>query len=183
MKNLLRQKHLKLRKSMLSDEVKKKGKTIVEQLIDSSYYRVCHSLFTYVSHDNEVDTVSIIHQAWQDGKDVYVPKVIGQGQMLFYRITSMDDLAVGKYGILEPRTKIEHTPMDDSLFIMPGVVFDKYKNRIGYGGGFYDRYLAKLDEQPILVALCYDNQLVTSLLPDPYDIKPDYILTETGWIN
>lgn len=183
MKYLLRKQYLNRRKGMLSGEVKKKSNAIREQLINSSYYRGCHSLFSYVSHDNEVDTLCIIHQAWQDGKEVYVPKVIRQGQMLFYQITSMDDLTKGKYGILEPSAKIEHAPAYDSLFIMPGVVFDKNKNRIGYGGGFYDRYLAKLDEKPMVVALGYDNQIEASLSPDPFDIKPDYILTETGWIK
>ncbi len=103
--------------------------------------------------------------------------------MLFYQITSMDDLTRGKYGILEPSARLEHAPAYDSLFIMPGVVFDKNRNRIGYGGGFYDRYLAKLDEKPMVVALGYDNQVEASLSPDPFDIKPDYILTETGWIK
>lgn len=180
---MMRQTYLARRKAMLPHEVKNKGHIIGHKLIHSSYYQQCTNLFCYVSHDNEVDTRSIIHQAWQDNKEVYVPKVMGKGQMFFYPITSMEDLTTGRYGILEPQPTIDHTPIRDSLLIMPGVVFDKDRNRIGYGGGFYDRYLAKLQERPMLIALCYNNQLVDTLKPDPYDIKPDYILTEVGWVK
>lgn len=134
------------------------------------------SVCTYVSKGNEVDTRYIIESLWRLGKRVYVPKVYGK-DMHFHRISSFDELVCGSYGIMEP----EGDAYEDALggiIIVPGVAFDKKLNRIGFGGGYYDRYLAGHDGF-FKVALAYDFQVVDEIQAEPTDIKPDVIVTES----
>ncbi|GMQ60024.1 5-formyltetrahydrofolate cyclo-ligase [Vallitalea sediminicola] len=177
-KKEIRETYLDKRSNMSKDDVTNKSKNIYDKIINSKIYKDCYDLFIYVSNFNEVDTLNIIKKAWNDNKLVAVPKVEEKGIIKFYYINSMKDLRKGKFNILEPITLIEGVPTAKSLFIMPGVAFDKSKNRIGFGGGYYDRYLFKYRKAFNLIAVCYDYQLLDKVPSDVYDVKPDYIFTE-----
>ena len=89
----------------------------------------------------------------------------------------MDELEPGYMGIMEPVSD-EHEVPDGGLMIMPGIAFDNERNRIGYGGGFYDRYLSEHMNDYYKTAICFDYQVVESIQADEFDIKPDKIITD-----
>lgn len=160
-----------------TDEIYKSNR-IKNILLESTMYKDAKTVCVYVSYNHEVDTKELIKRCLSDGKKVAVPKTNTIDKtMEFFYIDKFEDLEEGSYGILEPKG---NELMNDNLCLMiiPLVAFDKYKNRLGYGGGFYDKYLAS-HSFSISVALAYDLQMVDELSSDIYDISPDIILTET----
>ena len=126
----------------------------------------------------------IINKAFDDNKHVYVPVVdAGSKTMEFYEITTYTEWTTNQYGIKEPVIKDDTNklkPLIQALCLMPGVAFDRNKNRIGYGGGYYDKYLSDKVNY-ITIALCYDFQIVDADIPsNELDISPKFIATEEG---
>ena len=165
------------KKSALSaQEIARRSAILAERLFETPQYRDCASLYAYLSFNQEVRTNPIIERAWADGKRVAVPKVIGK-EMVFIWLDSYDQLGPGYYGITEP---IEDGPVADdrtALVLMPGLAFDPEGHRVGYGGGFYDRFLEAEPDHP-LVALCYDFQLFDHLEVESHDIPVDRVITD-----
>ena len=162
--------------ALTSEEVGRRSAILAEKLFATKAYRDCLSLYAYLSFNQEVRTNPIIERAWSDGKRVAVPKVIGD-EMAFIWLDSYDQLGPGYYGITEP---IEDGPVADdtaALVLMPGLAFDLEGHRVGYGGGFYDRYLAAQPHHPT-VALCYDFQLYEHLDVDDHDVSVDTVITD-----
>ena len=114
------------------------------------------------------------------GKRIFIPRTnIEEKTMEAVEIQSLDNLVKDKYGILEPSEDIEAVEkVELDLIILPGVVFDVNGGRIGYGGGYYDKYLQNLDESIPKVALCYDFQVINKVPMEEHDIKADCIITE-----
>lgn len=176
---------LALRDGLSETERTRRSKTIVKNLTSNSCYREAQALLVYVSFRSEVDTFLLIEQAFSDEKAVYVPRVSGR-EMDFFRINALSDLAEGYYGILEPQSHITevYSPVaGKALMCMPGAAFDRSHHRIGYGGGYYDRYLSGLSEQAkdtiCTAALAYDCQILPEIPWDNHDICPRRIFTET----
>ena len=118
------------------------------------------------------------------GKRTAVPKVTGERRMEFYYISSMEELSPGYRGIPEPegRAGTEAVPAKDALIILPGAAFDRMGNRLGYGGGFYDTYLAS-HPQAGRAAIAFSVQIAERIPSGPYDIRPDIIFTEKEMIQ
>ena len=158
-------------------EIASRSATLAAKLYETPQYKRAESLYAYLSFNQEVRTEPIIRRAWADGKRVAVPKVVGN-EMIFIWIDSFENMAPqGAYGITEP---IENGPVADdetALILMPGLAFDPQGHRVGYGGGFYDRYLAAQPHHPT-VALCYDFQMFDHLDVDDYDVPVDVIITD-----
>ena len=157
-------------------EIEERSRALAEKLYETPQYRAAKSLYAYLSFNQEVRTTPIIERAWADGKRVAVPKVIGK-DMVFIWLDSFDQLGPGYYGITEP---MENGPVADdgtALILMPGLAFDPEGHRVGYGGGFYDRYLEAQPNHP-LVALCYDFQLFDHLDVESHDVPVDLVLTD-----
>lgn len=133
-------------------------------------------IFVYMDCKNEVKTGEIMEEAWKMGKRVAAPRVEGK-DMIFYEITSPDDLEPGYFGIMEPKIGQKKAETEEGLLVMPGVAFDKKRQRIGYGGGFYDRYLEK---HPgfYKAAVAFEFQMFSQVPTEPTDIQPDILLTE-----
>ena len=135
----------------------------------------------FVSYGSEICTTEILENALQDGKEVYVPKVEGR-EMRFYRIRSLTELKEGYKGIREPQGNTESyvfTPENaaGSLFLMPGSVFDPLGNRLGYGGGFYDRYLADKEALRLRsIAVGFRCQQAKEVPVEETDIKPYQVI-------
>lgn len=165
------------KKSALSaSEIECRSAILADKLFETPQYRDCDALYAYLSFNQEVRTNPIIERAWADGKRVAVPKVIGR-DMVFIWLTSYDQLGPGYYGITEP---LENGPVADdrrALVLMPGLAFDPEGHRVGYGGGFYDRFLEAEPEHP-LVALCYDFQMFPRLEVESHDIPVDVVITD-----
>ena len=125
-----------------------------------------------------METAEILKYCLKEGKAVYCPRVTGK-EMDFYRISAVEELAAGFHGILEPPGAPERLfrPGKKALMVMPGVVFDRQHHRIGYGGGYYDRYLQGL-QGIVTAALAFSFQVVEEIPAEPHDIRPQIILTE-----
>ena len=137
-------------------------------------YRQARSLYGYLSYNQEVETHALLLQAQRDGKRVAVPKVTGPGEMVFYWLDELTQVAPGYCGIPEPDGSQPAADDDTALVLTPGLAFDRQGHRMGYGGGFYDRYLAAHPHPTI--ALCYDFQLLPHLDAAAHDIPVDAVL-------
>lgn len=158
------------------------------ELDESIYMNVCNStsfkkaenIFIYVSLDYEVDTKKIINKAFSLGKNVSVPKVISKSKgMVAVTIKGLLQLSLGKYNILEPEIDNNIANANEfDLIIVPGLAFDNKGGRLGYGGGFYDRYLKSCPSTCSIVALAYSFQIIDEVPMDINDVKINNIITE-----
>ncbi len=153
-------------------------------LLSLDEYAQAECVALYASAHNETDTSLILAAAFESGKRVLYPAVCGQ-QMVFRRVERIEELQEGAFGILEPcPTGTDHHADEADLIVVPGVAFDLSGHRIGYGKGFYDRFLHHPGCRAHLVGLCHDFQLVGNLIPaDPHDIPMEIIVTDTRIIR
>lgn len=155
---------------------------IREALFKSDVFRNSKTVFIYVNMDLEVNTVEIIRELIKSNKVVAVPKVIPinkkEIQMKALKIDSLLQLnESGAYGILEPSIDCEDISEEVDLIIIPGLAFDVKGNRLGYGGGFYDRFLSKYPNSK-RVALCYDFQILDEIPHEFFDEKVQTIISD-----
>ena len=148
-KKEIRHKIIRLRKEMDPLVWQQATNDITERVINHPRFLEETDIYCYANYNGEVGTSSIMEEAWKLGKSVWFPRIEGS-EMNFYLVESKDDLQPGAYGILEP-TGDHIADGEDGLLIMPGVAFDEECHRIGYGGGFYDKYLEK---HPDTVIIC-----------------------------
>ena len=184
-KKKVREEVIKKRNS-LSLEIKKEyDEVIFNQLINSDIYKSSKKIFTYVSFGSEVDTKGFIKYALNDDKEIYVPKTDkANKEMVAIKINSLDNMNVDKWGILEPKSVDKNKISEDfDLVIMPGVAFDRDGNRIGYGGGYYDKYISNIDLLCTKLVLAYILQIVDNIKNEEHDIKVDYIMTNCELIK
>ncbi|MDD5937155.1 MAG: 5-formyltetrahydrofolate cyclo-ligase [Clostridiales bacterium] len=180
-KMTIRKRILDNRDQLSNNQIKTKSNAILEQLIQMEAVRTASDLYTYVSFGSEVDTFGLIRWAFTNGKNVYVPRIISKGIINFYRIQSLGELVPGKFGILEPISEEvgNFGRRKDQVMILPGIAFDRDKNRIGYGGGYYDRYLEKYDQGiSAKIAVGFELQMMDAIEPNEFDKKVDSIVTE-----
>lgn len=162
------------KRAMTDQQIISASQLLAEKFFNTKQYVDAKTVYGYLPYNQEVRTVPILQRALNDGKRVAVPKVYGE-EMRFIYITGFDTLENSEMGIPEP---VEDGPVADdptALVIMPGLAFDVNGNRIGYGGGFYDKFLAAEPNHPT-VALCYDFQMVSRLDTDEFDIPVDLVL-------
>lgn len=159
---------------MTPQQIEEKSRLLAEKFLNCQAYRQAKTVYGYLPYNQEVRTTPILEQALKDGKQVAVPKVIGE-EMRFIRMEDLSRVEKGYAGIPEP---IADGPVADdpyALVLMPGLAFDAQGHRIGYGGGFYDKFLALEPNHPT-VALCYDFQMVDRLETEEFDIPVDLVL-------
>ncbi len=152
---------------------------IQSRVLTHRSYIYTNVVFTYVSMENEVDTLGIIHAAWANGKRVAVPVCErNSNEMKFYIIKSMDDLKPGYFGILEPDVKKceQEKIVSRGLCIVPGLNFDAEGYRLGYGKGYYDRFLKSFGG--VSMGLCYSNGVKLKLPRGTYDVPVKVVVTE-----
>ena len=148
---------------------------IYKKVVTHSFFLEADNILCFVNYQTEVETRNIIRKAWELGKAVFVPR-IEEGRMLFYQPRSLEELTEGYKGIPEPLGK-DLFVEQDGLVIVPGVAFDRYRNRIGYGKGFYDRFL---QEHPDMrtIAIAFEQQVLDMVPNDEFDIRPEVLITE-----
>lgn len=180
----IRKNILKIRNEIPGPQRKKADKKILNRLLETRDYEEASYIFSYVNYKSEVDTTEIIKDALAKKKKVAVPKVLDSGYMEFFEISALEELISGYQGILEPDITAKkpisvEQIRDKILVVLPGAAFDKTGNRIGYGGGFYDRYLEKYRKcQLKTIALCYEVQMVEEIPAENFDRKVQCIITE-----
>lgn len=179
MLSLSRADFIKKRLELDEDTVQRQSRRIGQKLTALALFQKAKRVFAYIPTKGEVDTRPMIETAWQQGKEVAVPKVIGKRIMVFLKIASFSELTKGQFGILEPSASAQVLPCtEDTVFLVPGVAFDQGGTRLGYGGGFYDAYLSGLQLKPLaIIGLCYDCQLVKKLERNAWDVPMDFVLT------
>ena len=185
-KKVIRQKILEKRSKLSINEILERSKTIANILFNSNQYNNSNFIFSFISFKDEVNTHEIIKNSIVNGKRIGVPVTVPKNrEMLVSELIDFDkELELGYYNILTPKkeyTRIVSPELVD-LVLVPGVAFDKRGYRVGYGGGYYDRFLNKWKKGVIKIGLCYDLQLLSQVPTDSYDIPVDYIITEKGLI-
>ena len=170
-----------LRNSLNATEIKEYSTKIYKKLIQTSEYAEAEKILIYCSIGSEVNTEKIINHAINTGKTVAIPKTFPD-RIAFYEIKNLQNTKLSKMNIPEPiinKISQQITPCEKTLIIIPGLCFDKRGNRIGYGGGYYDKYLAQhADKKHKKIGLCYEIQIAETVCADAHDIKVDKVITE-----
>lgn len=173
-KKELRKKIREQKRAMTLERIEEASRKLGELFRATELYRNAKTIYGYLPYNQEVRTVPMLEQALADGKRVAVPKVYGD-EMKFIYLTDLTQVEDGYAGIPEP--VVDGPVADDptALVLMPGLAFDKEGHRIGYGGGFYDKFLAQEPNHPT-IALCYDFQMLGQLPTEEFDIPVDCVL-------
>ena len=173
-KKVLRREIREKKRAMTEEEIVDRSEKLGQLFVQSEAYRNAKTVYGYLPYNQEVRTVPMLEQALRDGKRVAVPKIYGD-TMKFLYLDDLSKVEKNDMGIPEP---IADTPVAEdktALVLMPGLAFTEQGDRMGYGGGFYDRFLAEEPDHPTL-ALCYDFQMVDSLPTEEFDIPVDTVL-------
>lgn len=174
-KKHIRQEIFARRKAAPEEQIRRDSRKIFELVRALPEYRQARCVYAYVDCRHEVMTREFIEAVWRDGKQAAVPKVEGK-DIVFYFIESFEELEKGCYGIQEPATG-RRAEEEKALMILPGVAFDRERHRVGYGGGFYDRYLSQHKQHPT-AAVAFEFQLMEKVPAEPTDIVPEILVTE-----
>ena len=145
------------RNALSKEDVLRRSQIITDTLIESALFQTCHSLFVYSDIQNEVHTYPLIDFCFKINKPIFVP-VISNKEMFFSQIYDFSELEASTFGIPAPKNPVSTEPDSASLFVVPGLGFDVRGNRLGYGAGFYDKYLCGRSYLH-LVGLCFEFQL------------------------
>jgi len=173
-KKELRRQIREQKRAMTEAQIVTASEKLGQLFADSELYRQAKTIYGYLPYNQEVRTVPMLQRALADGKRVAVPKVYGE-EMKFIYLTDLSRVEAGYAGIPEP---VDDGPVADdptALVLMPGLAFDRHGRRIGYGGGFYDRFLAKEPNHPTL-ALCYSFQMVEAIPTEDFDVPVNCVL-------
>lgn len=178
----IRKRILEIRKSLTINEVEVKSEAILQNVLKTPEYIEADNILLYADYNNEVMTRGIFEDALMRNKRVYFPKCDSlTNTMVFYRTLSAAQLEKGFMGIPEPREdmlqRYRFCADEDTLVILPGVAFDTSGFRLGYGKGFYDKFLSS-KRQLSTMALAFACQLIEELPSEAHDIKMDKIVTE-----
>jgi 5-formyltetrahydrofolate cyclo-ligase len=181
-KDLLRKELLKRRDAIPSEVREAKNRVIRERLVSLEEIRSAKALFFFASFRSEVNTLEAVAQLLQAGKRIVLPKVERERHvLLLYEVRSIEELTAGYMEIPEPSVLTGERMVDINgvdAVIIPGAGFDVAGNRIGYGGGYYDRLLSSLTRDVPVIAPAYEEQIVESVPAEPHDIKVDMIVTD-----
>ena len=162
------------KRAMTEEEIVSRSARLGELFAQSEAYRNAATIYGYLPYNQEVRTVPMLEQAIRDGKKVAVPKVYGD-TMKFIYLEDLSQVAKGYAGIPEPIADGPVADDETALVLMPGLAFDPQGHRIGYGGGFYDKFLAAEPNHPTL-ALCYEFQMLPQLDTEEHDIPVNTVL-------
>ena len=173
-KKALRKQIRECKRAMTAEEISQKSRLLGEQFFATAAYQTAKTIYGYLPYNQEVRTEFMLERALQDGKRVAVPKIYGE-EMKFIYLDDLSAVAPGYSGIPEPIADAPVAEDVHALVLMPGLAFDKQGHRVGYGGGFYDKFLAAEPEHPTL-ALCYDFQMLEKLETEDFDIPVDTVL-------
>ena len=162
------------KRAMTEEEIETRSAKLAQLFFASEAYQKAKTIYGYLPYNQEVRTVPMLERALKDGKKVAVPKVYGE-EMKFLYLDDLNAVAKGYAGIPEPIANEPVAQDETALVLMPGLAFDPQGHRIGYGGGFYDKFLAAEPNHPTL-ALCYEFQMLPKLDVEDHDIPVDTVL-------
>nr|NNM89617.1 5-formyltetrahydrofolate cyclo-ligase [Bacilli bacterium] len=186
-KATIRQSMRNRRKLLESKEKDTLDQCIAKHLFAAPWMNDCKTMMIYLSSAEEINTDPIIEHAWAKGIQVAVPKTFRDQQgnrfMEAFRITRIDEVTNGAFGIREPKQCDAMHHIDPSVIdviITPGLAFTRKGDRLGYGGGYYDRYLTQIGEKTVVIGVAYPFQVVEQLPTTAFDHPVDFLLTPEG---
>ncbi|MDO4460413.1 MAG: 5-formyltetrahydrofolate cyclo-ligase [Clostridia bacterium] len=175
----IRKEKLKLRRAMNSEQVSAFSEQICSKIRNTSEFSEAQNICLYSPINNEVDVMLLKQDIIKCGKNMWLPKVVGK-EMIFILVDENTEFECGSFGIKEPKSgKILEKADNSFLVIMPGSVFTSDRKRIGYGGGYYDRFLSENSDCKKLAA-AYEIQIADDIPSENHDIRPDKIITENS---
>ncbi|MDF2820059.1 MAG: 5,10-methenyltetrahydrofolate synthetase [Clostridiales bacterium] len=164
------------------DTLLSNSKAVTDKILSLPQYKAAEKVFIFCSINREIDTKFIIQDALANNKIIALPKV-DNNEMIFHKVKGFDELNDGFFGVREPSIFspiVKYT--ENSIVIVPGVAFDNNLNRLGYGGGYYDRFFHK-NPKAFKVAIAHDFQILDSIKVDDHDVKVDMLVTEKRIIS
>lgn len=167
------------RRALNPEEWRASSHMAQQNLLALEEYRTSACIALYAPAHNETDTAEILAAAFEAGKRVLYPAVCGQ-EMVLRQVEGVASLSEGSFGILEPcPAGVDHAADEADLIVVPGVAFDLSGHRIGFGKGFYDRFLKHPHRKAHLVGLCHDFQVINGSIPaEVHDIRMEIIITD-----
>ena len=178
-KKVLRSQLLEKRKNISQEDRDKKSKIIIDKLMSTLEYKNATTIMAFASFGTEVDTHDFIKKSLANGKRIILPISIKEDRSLFLQeISNFDELKPSTYGILEPEKKINFDKNKIDLVVVPGVAFDHRGYRMGYGGGYYDRFLSSLNNKTKIVAINFEELYVYRVIISKYDMKVPVLITD-----
>lgn len=179
-KDQIRQEILRIRNSLSENEIVSNSNIISRKVISTKEFKKSPSIGIYYPIGSEVKTFEIIKYSLATKKTIGLPRIIDSNRIVFFKImeNSFDDIKItkGKYGILE-NSMSDSIIEEMDLLIIPGIAFDLQGNRIGYGKGYYDRFLSKRKANYI-IGLAFENQIINKIPKTGYDIPVNILFTE-----
>lgn len=173
---------MRARRDALDEDYRRlAAREAARHLLASDMWRRASSVCAYCAVDSELDARLIIEAALHAGKALYLPRCARRGEMRMIRTRALSELRPGRFGIPEPAGG-EELPGAPDLCLAPGLAFDRAGGRLGYGGGYYDRFLAGARPQ-FVAALAYPCQVIARVPAMAHDAPVDYIITPAGIIS
>jgi 5-formyltetrahydrofolate cyclo-ligase len=181
LKDKLRKEIREKRDKIKISDRKNKSEIIAGKFFLTDYYTKSYNILAYYPFGSEIDTTLVILRALENKKRIILPRVFDRKLKLYFLEKIPEQLEKSKYGIMEPIPRCCRPAKikDIDLAVIPGLGFDKNLNRLGYGGGFYDRILIHIPEEIIKIAFCFDIQVVEKIPVTEHDIKIDVLITES----
>jgi len=172
------------KRDMIPEDARRAYSALIEDMICSlPEYKRAENLFLYASFRSEVETIHLIERVIEEKGFVFLPRVLDKTRMSFFRISSMKELKRSSLGIPEPAVKEERGDKKEpeaDLFIIPLAAFSEKLDRLGYGGGYYDRYLKEHRGKAGVIGAAFSQQLIPEFETEESDIRPDFIITQEG---
>jgi 5-formyltetrahydrofolate cyclo-ligase len=184
MKTALREQYLARRAAMTCEEKQQRDERICRLITASASFRYAETILAYYPKDNEINIRPMLQEALTLGKRLALPRCEGEHLMTYRYVTSLEELDKASFGLMEPSADapvFQEDPGHSSLCLVPGVVFDAHGYRIGYGGGYYDRFLH--DFHGSVAGLIYRDFIVPSLPRGRFDRAPPIMITDGGMVS
>lgn len=180
-KKIIRREILVKRAKIRKDNHIMLTEVVMKNLKDTIYYKNAKTIMTFISFGSEIDTHEFIKSGIKEGKNIVVPVTFHENRVMKpSRVLDFGEFEPGYFNILTPKEEFIRyiDPSEIDLIIVPGAVFDRDGYRVGYGGGYYDRFLSKIDKSVPKIAIGFDLQIVEQVPREEFDIPVDFIITE-----
>ncbi|WP_041484075.1 5-formyltetrahydrofolate cyclo-ligase [Desulfitobacterium metallireducens] len=174
---------LGLRSVLTREEHEEKSRKIHSIITALEEFQKARTVMSFLNFRDEVDTTLLAEKIIESGKHLILPRCAPEGVLIPAEINDLRiDIEPGKWGIREPKKEnlVTANPEDIDLILIPGAAFDRQGNRLGYGGGYYDRFLNRLRPETPKIALAFACQILPEVPVDPYDLRIDALVTEEG---
>lgn len=185
-KKTLRKEILQKRATLSTENILEYSDIIESKLYETDSYKEAKNIMSFISFSDEIHTHEIIKGSIKLGKSIVVPVTIPKTrEMKVSQVLDFSELEIGYYNILTPKKEFIRfvDPNTIDLILVPGVVFARNGYRVGYGGGYYDRFFSKLNKEVKKIGLAFDLQIVDKVPTDSFDIPIDLIITEKEIID